>query len=100
MINGQPYPPPRVIAVDIDGTLLNNGILNQPLVEWCNKKKQDGFRLMLWSSRGLDYANRFVAHFGLDGIFDDVVSKPGYLVDDQGWRWIRYTKVVLPSILM
>lgn len=100
MIPGQPYPPPKVIAVDIDGTLLIGGQLNQSLVDWCQEKKQSGFRMILWSSRGLEYAQRFAERFDLCSIFDDVVSKPGYVVDDQGWRWIRYTKVVLPSNLM
>lgn len=94
MIQGQPYPPPKVIAVDIDGTLLVNGQINQPLVVWCKEKKQSGFRLMLWSSRGLEYARRFADQFDMSSVFDDVVSKPGYVVDDQGWQWVRYTKVI------
>lgn len=99
MIAGQLYPPQRVIAVDIDGTLWANGRVNQTLVDWCQAQKRDGFRMMLWSSRGLEYARRFVEQFDLRDLFDDVISKPGYVVDDQGWQWTRYTHVVRPNTL-
>ena len=27
-------------------------------------------------------------------LFDHIVSKPNYVVDDLGWSWIKYTEVV------
>lgn len=94
MIPRQTLPPAKVIAVDIDGTLLCDGQINRILINWCQQKQHDGYRLMLWSARGLEYAQRFVEHYGLHGIFDDIVSKPGYIVDDQGWAWTRYTHII------
>ncbi len=87
-------PLPKVVAVDVDGTLLVAGKLNQSLVDWCRDKKAQGFQLMLWSMRGADYAGAFVERFQLDGLFDWVVGKPGVLVDDQGWQWADQAIVI------
>jgi hydroxymethylpyrimidine pyrophosphatase-like HAD family hydrolase len=94
MVVGQQYQPARVMAVDVDGTLVRDGRLVQPLVVWLREQREKGFRLMLWSARGRDHAENAVKLFELHGLFDDVVGKPGYVVDDQGWDWIRYTCVV------
>ena len=88
------YQPQKVIAVDVDGTLHNNGIVNHALVEWCKERKGQGFALMLWSARGEAYARKFAACFDITGLFDLICSKPGYIVDDQGWGWVKYTKVI------
>ena len=32
--------------------------------------------------------------FGVADLFDDIVSKPGYVLDDLGWSWIKYTQVI------
>ena len=90
----QKYPPPRVSAVDVDGTLHRNGVANQSLIEWCRKQKESGFKLMLWSSRGEDYARKAAELFGVVDLFHVICSKPGYVVDDQGWSWIKYTRVM------
>jgi hydroxymethylpyrimidine pyrophosphatase-like HAD family hydrolase len=89
------FPPSRVIAVDVDGTLHNAGRVNAALVEYCRARKAEGYRLMLWSARGIEHAQRAVDLFGLAGLFDDVVGKPGYIIDDLGWTWIKYTHVIL-----
>jgi hydroxymethylpyrimidine pyrophosphatase-like HAD family hydrolase len=94
MVAGQQYQPARIIAVDVDGTLIRDGRLVQPLVNWLKEQREKGFRLMLWSARGKDHAENAIKTFELEGLFDDVVGKPGYVVDDQGWDWIRYTHVV------
>lgn len=88
------FPPSRVIAVDVDGTLHNAGRVNAALVEYCWARKAEGYRLMLWSARGIEHAQRAVDQFELSGLFDDVVGKPGYIIDDLGWSWIKYTKVI------
>ena len=90
----QKYPPPKVIAVDVDGTLLIRGEINQKLVDWCKYKKKAGFCLILWSSRGEKHAANIAYKAGLTGVFDTIISKPGYVVDDKGWRWIKYTIVI------
>ncbi len=88
------YAPQKVIAVDVDGTLHNNGIVNQNLIKWCKEQKERGFFMMLWSARGQAYAQKFADTFKINALFDLICSKPGYIVDDQGWGWIKYTKVI------
>ena len=88
------YAPQKVIAVDIDGTLHKNGIANQKLIEWCKDRKEEGFFMMLWSARGEEYARKFAKNYKIEGMFDLICSKPGYIVDDQGWGWVKYTKVI------
>lgn len=94
-----PPPPPRVVAVDVDQTLSLGGSVNEKLVAWLQIKKQEGFYLMLWSSRGEDHAKAKASEFGLLELFDLICSKPGYIVDDQGWGWTKYTRVVPMSSL-
>jgi len=94
MSNQQKYPPQRVIAVDVDGTLHNNGIPNQKMIDWCKERKDHGYTLMLWSARGEAYARGFAVQFGIVDLFNLICSKPGYIVDDQAWGWVKYTKVI------
>ena len=88
------FPITPVIAVDIDNTLITHGKLNNDLVDWCRHRKNDGFSLMLWSSRGMDYTKEIAEKHSLINLFDVICSKPGYVVDDVGWNWIRFTKVI------
>jgi len=88
------YAPPRTIAVDVDGTLIVHDVLNTVLVEWCHVRKGEGYTLILWSQRGERYARGVVREWRLDGLFDHIISKPGYIVDDKGRTWIRDTKVI------
>jgi hydroxymethylpyrimidine pyrophosphatase-like HAD family hydrolase len=90
----QKFPPPKVIAVDVDDTLQVRGFPNLRLIEWCREKKRQGYFLMLWSSRGQRHAENYAKKFGVLDIFDLICSKPGYVVDDQGWGWVKYTKVI------
>lgn len=93
-ILNQKYPPTKSIAVDVDGTLHINGIVNVRVVEFCKAQKEKGFVLTLWSARGKAYAQAAAEKLGVTHLFDDIVSKPGYVLDDQGWRWIKYTHVI------
>lgn len=88
------YPRRRVIAVDVDGTLHRSGIPNKEAIEWLRNQKKKGFKLILWSSRGEDYARRAAEKLEVIDIFDVIISKPGYILDDDGWRWIKFTCVV------
>lgn len=90
----QAFPPPKVIAIDVDGTLHHGGLVNEKLVAYLKDRKAEGYRLMLWSARGIANAETAIERFGLHGLFDDVLSKPGYIIDDIGWSWIKYTKVI------
>jgi hydroxymethylpyrimidine pyrophosphatase-like HAD family hydrolase len=99
MIAGQRYQPARVIAVDVDGTLIRDGRLMRSLVTWLRERREEGFRLMLWSARGKAHAEGAIELFELHGLFHDVVAKPGYVVDDMGWDWTRYTWIVRKEFL-
>ena len=88
------FKPQKVIAVDVDGTLQVKGSPNLRLISWCEERKKEGFFLMLWSARGEAHARKHAEAFGVVDLFDLILSKPGYIVDDQGWGWVRYTKVV------
>ena len=90
----QKYPPPRVIAIDVDKTLQLEGRPNDSLIERCRGWKDEGFYMMLWSSRGEAHARSYAEKFGVVELFDLICSKPGYIVDDQGWNWVQYTMVL------
>ena len=90
----QRHPPPKVIAVDVDGTLIIDGKVNAELVDYCRRKKDEGFTMILWSSRGKENAERAAKQSGLEGVFNILMSKPGYIVDDKQWSWTKYTRVV------
>lgn len=81
-------------AIDVDDTLLINGKANDDLVEWIERKKKEGTELVLWSARGRDYAQEIAERLEVDHLFDAIISKPGVIVDDKGWGWIKYTRVI------
>lgn len=85
------FPPPKTIFVDVDGTLEIHGELNQPLIEWLKEKKEDGFSLVLWSMAGEKHAVIIADEYKVTHLFDHIISKPGYIIDDKGWQWIRTT---------
>lgn len=88
------FPENKVIAVDVDGTLLRRGRVNDSVVAWCVRKKAEGYSLMLWSARGEAHARQAAGLFGLTELFDHIISKPGALLDDKGWAWINFTRVI------
>lgn len=90
----QTYPPPRVVAIDVDGTLIGPQGVNRSVVAWALERKQAGYSLILWSSRGEAHARKAAEIAGMTEAFDHILSKPGYVLDDQGWGWIKYTRVV------
>jgi len=92
---GLKYPPQKVVAIDVDGTLIVDGLLNSALVTWCEVQKSAGYALMLWSARGHRYAVDVAEKHGVTRLFDTICSKPGYIVDDQGWGWIKHTRRLL-----
>jgi len=88
------FPPQRTIAVDVDGTLIVGSQPNAKLIAWCWQKKNEGFRLMLWSARGQAHAINAAKACECMDLFDAIESKPGYIVDDLGWSWIKYTRII------
>ena len=87
------YQKPKVIFVDVDGTLRTGQFINERTVDWCKSQKTAGFSLVLWSSRGEPYAKQTAAAIGITGLFDHIISKPGYILDDKGWTWTKYTQI-------
>lgn len=91
---------PKVVFVDVDGTLLlfNPLHVNAKLVEWLKVKKQNGFELVLWSARGEQHAKQIAGIAEIEHLFSHFLSKPGYIVDDKNWRWTSFvTKVKVPK---
>lgn len=88
----QKYPPNRSVAVDVDGTLHSHGIPCEATIGLCRDLKARGFELFLWSARGAEYAARVARDLGIEDLFSHFLTKPGYIVDDEGWRWIRFTR--------
>ena len=84
---------PKVICVDVDGTLIRNGQLNKDLVRWIIRMKKN-YSVYLWSMRGEEYCQSICRKFRLGKLFNKVISKPGLVVDDSGWNWISETRVI------
>ena len=88
------YHPTKTIYIDADNTLIVNGVLNDTLVDWIKGRRRDCFEIVLWSARGRLYAESVAERFMVADLFDFVVSKPGYIVDDMGTSWNKYIKVI------
>ena len=88
------FRPSRTIAVDVDGTLTHRGAKNVRLIAWLREQKAKGFKLLLWSAQGQAHAQRAADAYGIATLFDTITGKPGYIVDDKGWGWIRGTRVL------
>lgn len=84
----------RTIAIDVDGTLITECGPNLQLIEWIREKHSEGFPTMLWSMQGRDYARSVAERLEILDLFDVIASKPRYIVDDQGWQWVKYTNVI------
>ena len=76
------------IFVDVDGTL------NARVIQYVRSMKANGYHTVLWSARGDDYALAAAERLECADAFDLIISKPGYLIDDQGWGWARYVAVI------
>ena len=91
------HAPARIVAVDIDGTLLEGGVINLRVMEWCKARKADGYEMILWSARGSAYAREIAAANALESTFDLIVGKPGLIVDDMGWTWAAHVPALHPN---
>ncbi len=100
MIKGQKFPPPSAVAVDVDDTLINpNGQPDPRVVEYIRLMKQGGREVYVWSARGRAHAEEAVARAGIADLVDACISKPGMIIDDQGWAWVHYTLAYAPHKL-
>lgn len=90
----QKYPPSRCIGIDIDGTLVIRRKLDARIMKWIDQQRAAGFDVVLWSARGRGYAERVAEHYGITDRFTAIIGKPGYIIDDLGWGWIKFTRVI------
>lgn len=90
----QKHPPNKCIGIDVDGTLIQNGRLNRRLAKWAKEKKEEGFEVLLWTARGKKHADRVAEKYGITDHFTAIIGKPGYIVDDLGWSWVKYSRVL------
>lgn len=88
------FTPNKEIFIDVDGTLIIHGEVNEPLVVWIERRFNDGYTLTLWSARGEQYAKEIAEQTKTTHFFKQIISKPSYIVDDQGWKWTRYVNTV------
>jgi hydroxymethylpyrimidine pyrophosphatase-like HAD family hydrolase len=87
------YQTKKTVFVDVDNTLVdkyNNS--NKELIKALYVSKANGFEINLWSMRGEEYAKEVADRLGITDLFNNIISKPGYIADDMGWKWIQYTK--------
>ena len=88
------YPVRRVIAVDVDGTLIRAGAVNLDLVGWCRAQHAAGFQLIVWSANGEQHAREATRLAGMEDVVAHAISKPGIVLDDRLWDWTRDTLAV------
>ena len=84
----------KVIAVDVDDTLIVNGKIDLGLLEWCRDRKAAGFKLILWSQAGENHARKVAERAKAVDVFHVIIGKPGYIIDDQSWNWTKFTRRV------
>jgi len=86
------FPPTKCIAIDVDGTMLVQGKLNVKLAAIAKQMKLEGFEVILWSARGKKHAEHVASSLGVTDCFTVIISQPGYITDDMGWGWIKFTR--------
>ena len=86
------YPRNKVIAIDVDGTLFKHGRVNTELVHHIGGWAAEGYEIIIWSARGTAHAQKAAHMLGVEHLCAAIISKPGYIVDDKGWAWTKYTK--------
>ena len=86
------FPLPRVLAVDVDGTLIDGWRTNPSIVELVRQQASAGWDVVIWSMRGRLYAERAAALAGVSDLAI-CIGKPGYIIDDQGLDWLRGARV-------
>lgn len=95
---------PIVHTVDIDDTLAlwndskDNAPsyeLNHKLINEIHKAKMRGHYVIGWSAGGVDWVKQVVMGAGLEGLFDEIMTKPQFMWDDKEpleWTRLCYIK--------
>ena len=95
MTRRQKHPPAKCLAIDVDGTLIDSRMsLNAKVADLAKAKRGEGWDVILWSARGRRYAQAVAEKHGIEDVFTAIIGKPGFVVDDLGWQWIKYTRVI------
>src|SRR6476469_2750834 len=91
-------PPPLVVYVDVDETLVRNaGRARIPIlvaIQHVRELAAQGAELHCWSSGGAAYARESAREVGLDDVFTAFLPKPQVMLDDQPvGTWRRLVQV-------
>jgi hydroxymethylpyrimidine pyrophosphatase-like HAD family hydrolase len=83
----------RALYVDCDNTLLRSGRIVEPVAAAIREALRRGTDVVIWSARGREHAETVAR---MAGVFDCVicVCKPDAIIDDVGWSWVRYARVL------
>jgi len=85
---------PKTIYVDVDGTLiLKDGKTNQDLIDFLIAKANT-YELNLWSMAGERHAREVADRLKITSLFSHILTKPGYMIDDDGKNWLRFTHLI------
>lgn len=89
------FPPPQCLAVDVDHTLVHQGVVSKWVVDKIIDANSKGLDVILWSMRGREYAEGAARYAGISDLVI-CVSKPGFVIDDQGLQWTKTCRVLRP----
>jgi hypothetical protein len=54
--------------------------------------KDQGYELVLWSARGKERAEMAAAMTDKTDLFEAILAKPSYIIDDKGWTWVKFVR--------
>ena len=72
------------IFVDVDLTLIDiHDQLNKALVRRLELLKKNDCFIVCWSAGGLPYIRRILQEHQIEHLFDDIMEKPDFVIDDK-----------------
>lgn len=83
----------RSLYVDVDDTLLRSGRIVGPVATAIEAAISQGTDVVIWSARGKSHAERAAQMAGLYGRVT-CLCKPDAIIDDRGWGWVKWTRVL------
>ena len=83
----------RAIYVDCDNTPLRSGRVVEPVAAAIREALRRGTDVVIWSARGRGHAETVARMAELS---EQVMCacKPDAIIDDVGWSWVRYARVL------
>ena len=84
---------PQATFIDVDNTLLQNGIPNQKVLDWILENW--GTTIYAWSHRGADHARTVCIQLKIEHVMDGILTKPTHIIDSKGWSWISQTERII-----